>query len=137
MRIDAVTALTGLVALAAASFAVFQWSAAPPGLAEVGQIDPRPPALDRESLTAALSHLTAPAGEAAAPVQPMPRGPSLRLIGIMETDEGRVAVIDVDGRTLILRPGQEQAGVRVHAIDSSLAVVETEGGERRLSLGSP
>ena len=59
----------------------------------------------------------------------------MRLVGVMQTDEGGVAVIEADGETLFLRPGESRAGVTLRALDPALAVVETGQGERRLSLG--
>jgi len=87
------------------------------------------------ALAASLSRLTAPEAPAAEPMAPPPPQRSLRLIGVMETDQGRVAVIEADGATLFLRPCEVDAGVTLVALDPSLAVIETAQGERRLSLG--
>lgn len=136
MRVDALTASCGLLTVAAGAFAVWQWTAPAPqrAVAQAEASIGAAPAPDR--LASVLSTLAAPATAtpAAEPTRP---ALALRLIGVMTTDDGLMAVIDADGRTLVLRPGEARAGLRLIALDDSLAVVDTGAGEQRLSLGSP
>ena len=133
MRVDAFTLGAGVIGAGAAVAAVWLWTAPPPappvvtGTATIAS----PP--DPAALEAALSRV-APVERVAAAPQARPRR-DLRLIGLVETDEGRVAVIVVDGETAFLRPGDTVLGIELVALDSSLAVVAENGRERRLSIG--
>jgi hypothetical protein len=135
MRPDAFTVCTGLVAVGCGAFALWQVStpAARPPERLADQATANPPAAG--ALAASLARLTAPQTPPAEPMAAPPPQRALRLIGVMETDQGRVAVIEADGVTLFLRPGEAQAGVTLVELDPSLAVIETGEGERRLSLG--
>lgn len=135
MKLDALSAVCGALAIAAAGFAVLQWRAEPAQtrIETAVPVSAAPPAT--EALAATLSRLAPPQDEPeAVTARPAPQL-RLRLIGIVENDEGRVAVLELEGETLFLRPGEAAAGVSMIALDSSLAVVRTQGVERRLSLG--
>lgn len=135
MKPDAFTLCTGLVAVGCGAFAVWQVStpAVQPPERPAAQATADPPTAG--ALAASLARLTASETPAAEPMTPPPPQRALRLIGVMETDQGRVAVIEADGVTLFLRPGDAQAGVTLVELDPSLAVIETAEGARRLSLG--
>lgn len=136
MKLDAVTATWGAVALAAAGAAVWQWTAPAPEPPRLARPEPVAAAPDRQALAAVLARVQ-PAAAPPPRETPRPAAPrrDLRLIGVMETDQGRVAVIAADGRTIFLRPGETADGVELVALDQGLAVVRTRAGERRLSLG--
>jgi hypothetical protein len=135
MTIDRLTGAALLTTVLCAGFAVWQWTAP----ADQIQLELQPPAASAPppaaALGAALSHLTP---VVAAPRRPDPQPAAqraLRLIGVMDTDQGRIAVIEAEGETLFLRPGETRAGVALIELDASLAVVDAGQGERRLSLG--
>ncbi len=135
MKFDGFTLLTGALALAAAGIAAWQWTAPAPPPPDPGAppASVQPPAA--APLAAALARLQPAQVDISPSEQETAPQRALRLIGVVESDDGRVAVIAADGETLFLRLGDEAAGVELLALDQSLAVVATSQGQRRLALG--
>ena len=134
MRIDRSTLTFGLMGVVSAAVAVWLWvmpaPAAPSISVSSANAHPPEPAV----LGPVLARLT-PVERADQIPPPAAFQRALRLIGIVEADDGRVAVIVVDGETVFLRPGETAAGVELLALDPSLAVVVESGQSRRLILG--
>lgn len=128
MRPDGGLLLTGLAALVLGGWAAANLLAAPPaapqivtGGTQAGVSVPGAPALD-----ALASRFAAPqAGPA--PVQSGP-AVSLELIGLVETDAGRLAVFFDGSGTQTGRMGDTVDGYRIVALDDGVVRVE-RGGE--------
>ncbi len=134
MRLDAFTLISGLAGLGSAAAALWLWTAPPPDAPPAPTPADPSQTLDRAALSAAFARFDPVEQPAEAAPVTTPRRP-MRLIGVVESDDGRVAVIIVGDETVFLRPGEAAAGIELLALDSSLAVIAADGQERRLVLG--
>lgn len=91
------------------------------------------PQVEVSALAALTARLAAPqdAPEPAAPAD----GLALRLIGLVQSDEGRLAVLTDGARTYTVRPGDTVSGYEILALDADGVRLQTRGGVVTLRLG--
>ena len=115
MRIDA-----GRLMVAVLILAGLGW-----GLANIVAAPPQAGLQDRPALA------PGPVPDAAAPV-----AHDVRLIGLVESDTGWVALLSRAGEAVTARPGETAHGYRLVGIDARSVVLEREGEHVRLELDS-
>ncbi|PWE18724.1 hypothetical protein DDZ18_03790 [Marinicauda salina] len=140
MRIDAPTLLAGAAIIAASAWGLGQILAPPPDARS-----PQRPALeagpvpDGAALQAVAARLRRPepasAPEPAASPRPTP-AVEVRLIGLVESDTGWVALISHAGETTTVRPGGSVGGYSLTEVGARSVVLEREGERLRLELES-
>ncbi|MGX6648970.1 hypothetical protein ACWCOP_13615 [Maricaulaceae bacterium MS644] len=91
------------------------------------------PQVDASAL-AALTARLAPPQDAPEPGAPADRI-ALRLIGLVQSDEGRLAVLSDGARTYTVRPGDSVSGYEVLELDADGVRLQTPDGAVRLRLG--
>lgn len=135
MKLDGFTLVTGIVALGLSGFAGYQALSTPPERPDVEPVQAEVQSVDSQAVATVLERMVAPQRAEPQPVERPDPLRDLRLIGVMDTDQGRVAVLDDEGQMRTLREGQSTGGIEMIAIDSSLVVIALNGEEHRLSLG--
>jgi len=139
MRIEPATLVAGAIILGALTWAAGQLLAAPPR-AELDAREERAsaPLPDAAALRAVAARLAPPAREnAPGPVaEPVPAAPDIRLIGLVRSDTGWMALLSFAGETVTARPGERVRDYTLAGIDERSVVVEREGARVRLELES-
>lgn len=67
------------------------------------------------------------------PESRLPQAP-LRLVGILTSEQGTLAVFSRNGRQFTLAPGERQADICLEAVEQGQAIVDTGAGRQRLKL---
>ncbi|MGJ3230783.1 MAG: hypothetical protein ACFE0P_03215 [Oceanicaulis sp.] len=105
----------------------------PPALKspQAGAVEP----VNAAALESVLARLVPPRAEPA-PAQPA-ETVSLRLIGMVRSDDGRLAMITDGARTHAVRPGDIVEGYTVEALEADSVRLATPRGPLILRLGAP
>lgn len=121
----------GVLGAAVAVLLVVAPSPEPPGLS--APVRAASPQVDASALAALTGRLAAPQ---AAPEPPAASdGLAVRLIGLVQSDEGRLAVLTDGSRTYTVRPGDTVSGYEVLTLDAEGVRLQTPSGVVTLRLG--
>lgn len=140
MRIDAGRLMVAVLILAGLGWGLANIVAAPPqaGLQDRPALAPGP-VPDAAALQAIAGRLAVPAPPETGEPVPAPAAPvahDVRLIGLVESDTGWVALLSRAGEAVTARPGETAHGYRLVGIDARSVVLEREGEHVRLELDS-